>query len=180
MAVIDVEDLETNHSISDFTRVLLIMNTHLRSQYFHLRLYLSPPLIPPGSGFSCQDGFHVIPQFIYINNTIVVLIKKHTHFCPHFLWSALTGTNSQKIVIENCNVNMKIQFQSNLKTKKYQMQRQTVKHVFEPPVQNIRQFETALHREWQQLSQQDIQCLTGGMRRRIEAVIQARGGYTRY
>jgi hypothetical protein len=47
------------------------------------------------------------------------------------------------------------------------MQRQTVKHVFEPPVQNIRQFETALHREWQQLSQQDIQCLTGGMRRRI-------------
>ena len=59
------------------------------------------------------------------------------------------------------------------------MQRQTVKHVFEPPVQNIRQFETALHREWQQL-QQDIQCLTGGMRRRIEAVIQARGGYTRY
>ena len=25
-----------------------------------------------------------------------------------------------------------------------------------PPVQNIRQLETALHREWQQLSQQDI------------------------
>jgi transposase len=50
----------------------------------------------------------------------------------------------------------------------------------EPPVQNIRQLEAALHREWQQLSQQDIRRLTGGMRRRIEAVIQARGNYTRY
>jgi transposase len=50
----------------------------------------------------------------------------------------------------------------------------------EPPVQNIRQLEAALHREWQQLSQQDIRRLTGGMRRRFEAVIQARGGYTRY
>ena len=43
----------------------------------------------------------------------------------------------------------------------------------EPLVQNIRQLEAALHREWQQLSQQDI-------RGRVEAVIQARGGYTRY
>ena len=50
----------------------------------------------------------------------------------------------------------------------------------EPPVQNIRQLEAALHREWQQLSQQDIQCLTGGMRRGVEAVIQARGGYIQY
>ena len=50
----------------------------------------------------------------------------------------------------------------------------------EPPVQNIRQLEVALHREWQQLSQQDIRRLTGYMRRRVEAVIQARGGYTRY
>ena len=50
----------------------------------------------------------------------------------------------------------------------------------EPPVQNIRQLEAALHREWQQLSQQDIRRLTGGMRRRVEAVIQARGAYTRY
>ena len=41
----------------------------------------------------------------------------------------------------------------------------------EPPVQNIRQLEAALHREYQQLSQQDIRRLTGGMRRRIEAVI---------
>jgi glutamyl-tRNA reductase len=53
-------------------------------------------------------------------------------------------------------------------------------HAREPRVQNIRQLEAALHREWQQLSQQDIQRLIGGMRRRAEAVIQARGGYTRY
>ena len=38
----------------------------------------------------------------------------------------------------------------------------------------------ALHREWQQLSQKDILRLTGGMRRRVEAVIQERGGCTRY
>ena len=53
-------------------------------------------------------------------------------------------------------------------------------HAWQPPVQNIRQLEAALHWEWQQLSQQDIRRLTGGMRRRVEAVIQARGGYTRY
>ena len=45
----------------------------------------------------------------------------------------------------------------------------------EPPVQNIRQLEAALHREWQQFSQQDIRRLTEGMRRRVEAVIQAPG-----
>jgi predicted sulfurtransferase len=50
----------------------------------------------------------------------------------------------------------------------------------EPPVQNIHQLEAALHREWQQLSQQDIRHLTGGMRCMVEAVIQASGGYTRY
>ena len=50
----------------------------------------------------------------------------------------------------------------------------------EPPVQNICQLEEALHWEWQQLSQQDIRRLTGGMRRRVEAVIQAHGGYTLY
>jgi isopentenyl phosphate kinase len=48
-------------------------------------------------------------------------------------------------------------------------------HAREPPVQNIRQLEAALHRKWQQLSQQDIRHLTGGMRRRVEAVIQAHG-----
>ena len=53
-------------------------------------------------------------------------------------------------------------------------------HAGEPPVQNIRQLEAALHREWQQLSQQDIRRLTGGMRRMVEAVIQARGGYSWY
>jgi hypothetical protein len=53
-------------------------------------------------------------------------------------------------------------------------------HAREYPVQNIRQLEAALHREWQQLSKQNIRRLTGGMRRRVEAVIQARGGYTRY
>jgi hypothetical protein len=47
-------------------------------------------------------------------------------------------------------------------------------------VQNFRQLEEALHRAWQQLSQQDIPHLTGGMRCKVEAVIQARGGYTRY
>jgi cobalamin biosynthesis protein CobD/CbiB len=41
----------------------------------------------------------------------------------------------------------------------------------EHPVQTFRQLEAALHREWQQLSQQDIRRLTGGMRRRVEAVI---------
>jgi hypothetical protein len=40
-------------------------------------------------------------------------------------------------------------------------------------VQNIRrQLEVALHREWQQLSHHDIRRLTGGMRRRVDAVIQ--------
>jgi hypothetical protein len=40
--------------------------------------------------------------------------------------------------------------------------------------------EAALHRKWQQLSQQDIRRLTGWMRRRVEALIQPHGGYTRY
>jgi hypothetical protein len=53
-------------------------------------------------------------------------------------------------------------------------------HAREPPVQNMCQLEAALHREWQQLSQQDIRRLNGGMRRRVDAVIQARGGYSRY
>jgi transposase len=41
----------------------------------------------------------------------------------------------------------------------------------EPPVQNIRQLEAALHRKWQQLSQQNIRRLTRVMSRRVEAVI---------
>ena len=35
-------------------------------------------------------------------------------------------------------------------------------HAREPPVQSIRQLEAALHREWQQISRQDIRRLTGG------------------
>ena len=50
----------------------------------------------------------------------------------------------------------------------------------EPPVQSIGQLEVASHREWHQLSQQDIRGLTGAMRRSVEVVIQARGDYTRY
>jgi transposase len=50
----------------------------------------------------------------------------------------------------------------------------------ELPVQNISTLKAALHREWQQLSKEDIRRLTGRMIRRVEAVIQARGGYTRY
>jgi hypothetical protein len=53
-------------------------------------------------------------------------------------------------------------------------------HAWQPPVQNIRQLEAALHWEWQQLSQQDIRRLTGGMRRRVEVVIQVHGGCTRF
>ena len=53
-------------------------------------------------------------------------------------------------------------------------------HARVPPMQIIRQLEAALHWEWQQLSQQNIRHLTGQMKRSVEAVIQARGGYTRY
>jgi hypothetical protein len=45
----------------------------------------------------------------------------------------------------------------------------------EPHVQKFGQLEAALHREWQQLSQQDIRRLTGGMRLRVEAVIVEMG-----
>ena len=48
------------------------------------------------------------------------------------------------------------------------------------PLQNIRQLDAALHREWHKLSQQDIRRLTGEMSRMVEAVIQARAGYTWY
>ena len=51
-------------------------------------------------------------------------------------------------------------------------------HARETPVQNIRQLEAKLHRELQQLSQQDIRRLTGEMILRVDAVIQARRGYT--
>lgn len=50
----------------------------------------------------------------------------------------------------------------------------------DPPVQNLRELEAALHREWGQLPREQIRRMTGGMRHRVEAVIQARGGFTRY
>jgi transposase len=42
----------------------------------------------------------------------------------------------------------------------------------EPSVQNIRQLEAALHRVWQQLSQQDIRRLTVGLAVRNAKQIQ--------
>ena len=50
----------------------------------------------------------------------------------------------------------------------------------DPPVQNLRELEAALHQQWQQLTRAQIRRLTAGMRRRMEAVIRTRGGYTRY
>lgn len=49
-----------------------------------------------------------------------------------------------------------------------------------PPVQNLHELEQTLHQEWNRLPQRQIQRLVQGMRRRVEAVIQAGGGYTRY
>lgn len=49
-----------------------------------------------------------------------------------------------------------------------------------PPVHTLPQIEAALHREWQQLPMQQNRRLTGGIRRRVETVIRARGGFTRY
>ena len=50
----------------------------------------------------------------------------------------------------------------------------------DPPPQNLHQLEAALHEEWRQLPMQRFQRLVRGMRRRLEAVIQVRGGSTRY
>lgn len=50
----------------------------------------------------------------------------------------------------------------------------------EPPPQTLQQLEAQLHREWRQITLQQIRRLTGSMRRRVAAVIQANGGYTRY
>ncbi|XP_041377344.1 uncharacterized protein LOC121389762 [Gigantopelta aegis] len=50
-----------------------------------------------------------------------------------------------------------------------------------PPVQNLRELEAALHREWLLLLlRQKIRHLTGRVRSRLEVVIRARGGYTKY
>ncbi|KAK7109992.1 hypothetical protein V1264_013934 [Littorina saxatilis] len=50
----------------------------------------------------------------------------------------------------------------------------------QPPVQTLRELEAALYREWLQVTREQIRRLTGGMRRRVDAVIRARGGFTRY
>ena len=49
-----------------------------------------------------------------------------------------------------------------------------------PPVQTLLELEAALHREWQQIPQQRIQCLVQGMRRRLDATIAVQGGYIKY
>lgn len=53
-------------------------------------------------------------------------------------------------------------------------------YAMEPPAQNLQQLEARLHQEWRRITQQQIRRLTGSMRRRVAAVIQANGGYTRY
>ena len=50
----------------------------------------------------------------------------------------------------------------------------------DPPPQTLDELEAALHREWRQLTSHQIRRLTGGMRRRVEAVIRTRGGFIRY
>ena len=48
------------------------------------------------------------------------------------------------------------------------------------PPQTVHQLETALIEEWNNIPQQNIQRLFGSMRRRLRAVIVARGGNTIY
>lgn len=50
----------------------------------------------------------------------------------------------------------------------------------DPPVHTLAALEAALHEEWRQITQDRIRRLTGSVRRRVQAVIRARGGYTRY
>ena len=45
---------------------------------------------------------------------------------------------------------------------------------------NLRELGEALIQEWNGLSQRDLNKLVESLPRRIDAVIQARGGYTRY
>ena len=49
-----------------------------------------------------------------------------------------------------------------------------------PPVQTLLELEAALHRKWQQISQQRILRLVQGMRRRLDATIAVQGGYIKY
>lgn len=50
----------------------------------------------------------------------------------------------------------------------------------DPPPQNLRELEAALHEEWQQLPLERFRRLVRGMRRRLQAVIQVLGGSSRY
>ena len=50
----------------------------------------------------------------------------------------------------------------------------------DPPPQNLRQLEAALHEEWRQLPLERFRRLVRGMRRRLDAVVRVHGGSTRY
>lgn len=50
----------------------------------------------------------------------------------------------------------------------------------DPPVQTVAELDAALHQEWQQIPQQDIQRLIRSMPDRVAAVIGANGSYTRF
>ena len=48
------------------------------------------------------------------------------------------------------------------------------------PTESVDQLQAALVEEWNNISQAFMQRLIGSMRRRLTAVINARGGHTRY
>ena len=50
----------------------------------------------------------------------------------------------------------------------------------DPPVHTLAALEAALHEEWRQVTQDRIKGLAGSVWRTVQAVIRARGGYTRY
>ena len=50
----------------------------------------------------------------------------------------------------------------------------------QPPLQSLQQLVNALQDEWNNIPQQAIQTLISSMSRRCQAVIDSRGGYTRY
>lgn len=50
----------------------------------------------------------------------------------------------------------------------------------DPPVENLLELEQALHEEWNNIPMQSIRSLIQSMRRRLQSVINARGGYTQY
>ena len=59
----------------------------------------------------------------------------------------------------------------------------SMKHVFDTLGRRVQAVEPHVHnarREWRQLPQQYIRQLTEGITRNVEAVIQARGGCSRY